>query len=158
MPMKRPPNQDTRPIASNRKAFHDYEVLERLEAGLALQGTEVKSARCRQVALTGGHVRIQGGEAWLCGARIAAYDHGNQFNHEPDRPRRLLLHKKEIHRMMGLMTQRGYTVVPLKVYFRRRRLKVELGVCRGKPMADKRQALRRSDDERDARRAMKRFL
>ncbi len=155
--MKRPRNPDTQPIASNRKAFHDFEVLERLEAGVVLQGTEVKSARLRQVTLTGGHVRIQRGEAWLCGVRIAGYDHGNQFNHEPDRQRRLLLHKKEIHRLMGLMTQKAYTVVPLKAYFRQRRLKLELGLCRGKQMADKRQALRRSDDERDARRAMKRF-
>ncbi len=156
--MKRPIESGAQPIASNRKAFHDYEVLERVEAGLVLQGTEVKSARLRQVTLTGGHVRIYVGEAWLCGVRIATYDHGNRYNHEPDRQRRLLLHKKEINRLIGLMTQKGYTVVPLKAYFRRRHLKVELGVCRGKQMADKRQALRRSDDERDARRAMKRFV
>ncbi len=146
------------PIASNRKAFHDYQVLERIEAGLALKGTEVKSARLRQVTLTGGHVRIDHSGAWLCGVRIAPYEYGNQFNHEPDRPRRLLLHKKESDRLFGLMSQKGYTIVPLKAYFRRRHLKVELGICRGKQAGDKRQALRRADDERDAKRAMKRFL
>ncbi len=153
--MNSPPDAQARTVASNRKAFHDYQVVERLEAGLALQGTEVKSARQRQVSLTGGHVRISGGEARLCGVRIAPYDHGNRFNHEPDRERRLLLHKREIYRLLGLIAQKGYTVVPLSAYFRKGKLKVELGVCRGRQAADKRQALRRADDERSARRAMR---
>ncbi len=145
-------------VAGNRKAFHDYEVLERLEAGLVLQGTEVKSARQRQVSLTGGHVRIEKGEARLCGVRIAPYNYGNQFNHEPDRQRRLLLHKREIHRLLGLVAQKGYTLVPLNAYFSRGKLKIELGVCRGRQAADKRQAIRRAAAERDARRAMQRHV
>lgn len=145
-------------VANNRKAFHDYEVLEKIEAGVALQGTEVKSARQRQVSLTGGHVRIENGEARLCGVRIAPYDHGNIFNHEPDRQRRLLLHRREIDRLLGLVAQKGYTIVPLSAYFRRGKLKIELGVCRGRHAADKRQVIRRASDEREARRAMREHL
>ncbi len=156
--MKGRAQSDLQTVARNRKALHDYEVLERFEAGLELRGTEVKSARQRQLSLAGGYVRITTAEARLCGTRIALYEHGNRFNHEPDRQRRLLLHKSEIHRILGLISRQGYTVVPLSAYFRRGKLKVELGVCRSRPLADKRQEIRRADDEKDARRMMKRFL
>lgn len=156
--MKRREDSNSQTVARNRKAFHDYDVLERFEAGVALQGTEVKSARQHQVTLTGGHVRIEHGEARLCGVRIAPYDHGNQFNHEPDRQRRLLLHKREIHHLLGMLSQKGYTLVPLSAYFRRGKLKFELGVCRGRQASDKRQAMRRADDDREARRAIRRHV
>ena len=141
-------------IATNRKAAHDYFILDRLEAGVALQGTEVKSLRAGMASLAGGFVRIDEGQALLIDAHIPPYEHGNRFNHDPRRPRRLLLHRKEIDRLAGQVGQRGYALIPLALYFRRGKVKLELGVCRGKVAGDKRETIRRRTAEREAERAI----
>ncbi len=145
-------------VASNRKAFHDYVVLEKLEAGIELQGTEVKSVRAGNVTLTGGYARIENEQATLYDVHIAPYECGNRFNHDPRRPRRLLLNRKEIDRLTGLIQQKGCALVPLTLYFRRNRwAKVELGICKGKQDADKRETLKRKTADLEARRAMRRM-
>lgn len=144
----------TRRAAVNRKARHEYEILERLEAGIALHGPEVKSVRQAHVTLGGGYVRIDEGQAILHDVQISAYEYANRFNDEPNRPRRLLLHRKEIDRLAGLISQKGCAVIPLSVYFKKGRVKVELGVCRGRKSPDKREELRRRTSEREARREM----
>jgi SsrA-binding protein len=146
----------SRPLATNRKALRDYQVLERLEAGLVLTGTETKSVRAGGTNLTGAFARIAGGRVTLCGAHIAPYESGNRFNHEPGRPRTLLLHRQQIERLAGQIAQKGLTLVPLSVYFRKRWAKVELGLCRGRREADKREAVRRRLADQEARRAMAR--
>jgi len=143
-------------IATNRRARHDYHILERIEAGIALHGTEVKSLRAGQISLTGAHARVENGEAILYGVNISPYEFGNRFNHEPDAPRRLLLHRREIRHLGAQSDQKGCALVPLSVYLKRGRVKVELGVCRGKQQQDKRETLRRRTAEREAARAMAR--
>jgi SsrA-binding protein len=143
-------------IATHRKAFRDYQVIDRLEAGVELRGTEVKSIREGQIDLAGGFARIEGGTAMLCGVTIAPYQYGHQFNHEPTRPRRLLLHRRQIDRLYGQTTQKGFTLIPLTCYFKGRRVKIEIGLCRGRQDPDKREELRRQEAERDARRAIAR--
>lgn len=143
-------------VATNRKAFHEYTVLDRIEVGIELHGTEVKSVRSRNVTLTGGYARIEDGQVTLYDVHIAPYECGNRFNHEPTRPRRLLLKRKEIGRLTGLVQQKGCALVPLTLYFRRNRwAKVELGICKGKQDADKREALKRKTADQEARRAMR---
>lgn len=150
-------NKDTEKAATNRKAFHDFFVVDRIEAGIELVGTEVKSVRSSNVTLTGGFAKIEeSGRVVLYGVHIAPYECGNQFNHEPTRPRTLLLHRREIDRLRGLIAQKGYTIVPLKMYFSKRWAKVELGLCKGKQDEDKRDTLRRKDADREARRAVQR--
>jgi SsrA-binding protein len=148
--------QTNRKLAVNRKARHDYTVLETLEAGLALQGTEVKSVRNGKTALAGAFVRIHAGEASLHGAHIPPYEAGNRFNHEPTRVRRLLLHKREIQRLAVLADQKGQTLVPLSLYLKRGHVKMELAVCRGKRHADRRDDLKRREADREAARATRR--
>ena len=143
-----------KPIADNRKAFHDYHVLDRVEAGIALTGTEVKSLRDGGGNLRDSYAVIRGGEVYLVGANIAPYRQGNIANHEPDRERKLLLHRREIGQLDAKTTQRGMTIVPLSMYFSDGKVKVELGVARGKEGVDKRHAMA----ERDARRQMDREL
>lgn len=143
-------------LATNRRAFHDYAIQERIEAGIELRGTEVKSAKSARVSLAGAYALIEEGEAIVYHLHIPAYEFGNRFNHDPLRPRRLLLHKREIYRLQGLTQQRGHTLVPLRVYLRRGRIKIELGLCRGRRLTDRREALRRETAEREARRAMRR--
>ena len=156
MPAKE--SRETGMAATNRKAFHDFFVVDRIEAGIELQGTEVKSVRSANVTLTGGFAKIEeSGRLVLYAVHIAPYECGNQFNHEPTRPRTLLLHRKEIERLKGQIAQKGYTLVPLKLYFRKRWAKVELGLCKGKQHDDKRDTLRRKDAEREARRAVSRY-
>jgi len=150
------PGKSPNRIATNRRAFHDYSVLERIESGIELKGTEVKSLRSGHVSMTGCFARIHGGEVFLQGFSIPAYEHGNRFNHDPDRPKRLLLHKKEILKLEVQTEQKGLSVIPLSVYLRRGKIKVELGVCRGKRKYDKRETLRRRTADRDAKRAMSR--
>lgn len=152
--MTQPPEPGNRKIATNRKAFRDYFVLDRIEAGIELRGTEVKSLRARTVNLTGGYADVENGQVLLRDVNIAPYEFGNQFNHDPTRPRRLLLHRKEIHRLLGQVSQKGHTLVPLRLYFKRGIAKVELGVCKGKLAIDKREALRRKAADRDVRREM----
>jgi SsrA-binding protein len=141
-------------VASNRRAFHDYFIDDRLEAGLVLSGTEIKSIREGRVNLREGYVRIADGEAWLVNVHIAPYEHGNRYNHEPTRDRKLLLHRSEIDSLVGRVRQRGYTIVPLQLYLKRGRAKVELGLARGKKQYDKRAAIA----ERDAHREIERHL
>lgn len=145
-------------VATNRKAIHDYFVVDRIEAGIELLGTEVKSVRAGNVTLTGGYATLsESGHVVLHAVHIAPYECGNQFNHEPTRPRTLLLNRKEIDRMRGQIATKGYTLVPLRMYFRKRWAKVELGLCKGKQDMDKRETIRRKDADKEARRAIARF-
>jgi SsrA-binding protein len=145
-----------REVAVNRRAFHDYFIDERLEAGMVLTGTEVKSLRAGKVNLRDGFVRVEGNAAWLENVHISPYTQGNISNHEPLRPRKLLLHREEIASLVGKVKQRGYTLIPLRVYFARNRAKVEVGLARGKRQYDKRQALAEAEAKRDMARAMRR--
>ena len=141
-------------FAENRKARHDYTVLETIECGIVLTGTEVKSVRHGSVSLSGSYAAVLGGELWLLGADIAAYKFGNRFNHEPKSRRKLLVHAKEVESLRLKTEAKGLTLVPLKVYLKGGRVKVAVGVCRGKQLHDKRDALKqkalRRDLERDA--------
>ena len=141
-------------VATNRKATHDYFVETRIEAGIALQGTEVKAIRAGHISLVGAFARMDNGEAFVQNLTIQPYEFGNRFNHEPIRPRRLLLHRKELDRLTAATTQKGLTLVPLAVYFKRGKVKIELGVCRGKRQHDKRETLRRKTSERETQRAI----
>ncbi len=145
-------------IAVNRKALRDYEVLESFEVGIQLQGTEVKSARAGKVTLTGGFARVENGVMTLRDVHISPYEFGNQFNHEPTRPRKLLLHKKESLALAARAEQEGLAIVPLKVYFKRQWVKVELGLCKGKRQGDKRQALKKKTADREADREVARRM
>jgi SsrA-binding protein len=137
-------------IATNRKARHEYEILETYEAGLVLKGTEVKSLRDGQINFKDSYASISNQEAWLVGCHIAPYHHGSDANHDPDRSRKLLMHRREIARLVGKVAERGLTLVPLRLYFKGGRAKLELGLARGRKLHDKRQAIR----ERDVRREM----
>lgn len=129
-----------RPIAENRRARHDYELLEKIEAGIVLKGTEVKSIRTGKVQLKDSYVEVRDGDAYLVGAHISPYSHGNIQNHHPDRPRRLLLNRREIDRIFGKTTVQGLTCVPLSVYLSGNLIKLEIAIARGKKLYDKRQA------------------
>jgi SsrA-binding protein len=144
-----------RVYATNRKAFHDYHILENLEVGLVLTGTEVKSIREGKVQLREGYARIQNGEAWLHNAHVAAYGQGGVWNHEPTRPRKLLLHRGELARLAGKTREAGVTLVPLKLYDRKGRIKLELGLARGKRQYDKRVAIAERESRRDIERAIR---
>lgn len=145
----------TKTIAGNKKAFHDYFVEESLEAGIELAGTEVKSLRQGGVNLKDAWCSIDDGEVWIKGMHISPYEKGNLFNRDPMRVRRLLLHKREITRLYGLMKQQGYTLIPLSIYFKGSLVKVQLGLCRGKKLYDKREDAARKDMKREAERALK---
>jgi SsrA-binding protein len=142
-------------VASNRRARHDYEILETHEAGLVLQGTEVKALRAGHADLKDAYARIEGEEAWLLACHIGPYAQGNRANHEPLRPRKLLLHRREIDRLLGRVKERGLTLVPLRLYFRQGRAKVELGLARGRKTLDKRQAIREREERRELARALR---
>jgi SsrA-binding protein len=145
-----------RVVATNRKAFFHYEVLERVEAGLVLAGTEVKSIREGGLSFGDAYVDFRQGELFLVGCRVAPYSHGNLMNHAPARDRKLLLHRREILKLGGRATERGLTLVPLRVYLKRGRVKLEVGLARGKHAHDKREAIKRKDQEREARQALRR--
>jgi SsrA-binding protein len=136
-------------VTVNRQAYHDYFVDETIECGLALRGTEVKSIREGKVNLRGAYARIKDGEVWLDGMHIAEYEQGTYMNHEPMRPRKLLLHRREIDRLIGRVQAKGQTLVPLKLYFKDNRVKVELGLCRGKKLYDKREAIKERETQRE---------
>src|SRR5215475_11681617 len=142
-------------IADNRKARHDYQLLERIEAGLVLTGTEVKSLREGRATLGQAYADFREGEAWLHWAEIAVYDQGNRANHEPTRPRKLLLHRREIDRLYGQVREKGLTLVPTRLYFKDGRVKVELALARGKDVRDKRRAVADREARRDMERALK---
>lgn len=146
----------SQPLASNRRARHDYHVLERLEAGIALLGTEVKSIRAGKIQLKDSFVEVKGGEAFLVGAHVSPYTHGNRENHAPERSRKLLLKRREIDRLAARTQAKGFTVVPLEVYLKNNRVKVEIGLVRGKQQYDKRQAQRERELDREAQAAMDR--
>ena len=143
-------------VARNRKALHDYEVLERIEAGLALVGTEVKVVRAGHAGLQGAYAQVDKntGEAWLCGVNIPPYGFGNLFNHDSLRARKLLLHRRELLKLRAHEERKGCTIVPLSLYLKRGRVKCELGVCRGKDAVDKRETIKRRELDREARRAV----
>ncbi|MGZ8867579.1 MAG: SsrA-binding protein SmpB [Thermoanaerobaculia bacterium] len=142
-------------VASNKKAFHEYFVLQKVEAGLELTGTEVKSLREGRAELKDSYVIFKNGEAFLFGAHISPYTHGNIQNHDPDRTRRLLLHRKEIEKLHTQVAEKGLTVVPLRIYFKGSRVKAEIGVVRGKKLFDKRETEKRREADREAAVAMK---
>jgi SsrA-binding protein len=147
---------EERPITTNKKAFHDYFVDETFEAGIALTGTEVKSLRENKANLRDCYASIKKGETWLHGVHISPYSHGNRGNVDTDRPRKLLLHKKEIRYLVGKTKERGYTLVPLRMYFTPQNLvKVEIGLARGKKLYDKRDAIAERDQKRDVERALR---
>ena len=141
-------------IAQNKKAFHDYFVIEKYEAGIELFGTEVKSLRNGQVNLKDSFCKIYNGELYALGVHISPYEKGNIFNKDPMRERRLLMHKKEIMKLFGLVGKDGYSLIPLSIYFKGSRAKMEVGVCKGKKLYDKRE----SDAKRDANRLMERTM
>jgi len=142
-------------VAQNRRARRDYHVLERHEAGIELQGTEVKSLRQGHITLKDSYADLENGELFLLNAHISPYEQGNIHNHDPERPRRLLMHKREIFRLGARVDERGLTLVPLRVYFKRGRVKVELGLCKGKHTVDKRDAIRERDIKRETEREIK---
>lgn len=142
-------------LAVNRPAFRNYELLERFEAGLVLTGTEVKSARAGRVNLRDGYAAIRSGEAWLLNCHISPFSHGNIANHEPLRPRKLLLNRAELRRLIGRTTERGLTLVPLRVYLKKGRIKCEIALAKGKKLYDKRETERRKTMDREARLAVK---
>jgi SsrA-binding protein len=145
-----------RDVAVNRRAYHDYFIDDKLEAGIMLTGTEVKSVRNGRTNLRDGFVRIDGNEAWLENVHISPYAQANVMNHEPLRPRKLLLHRKEISSLIGKVRQKGYTLIPLRVYFARNHAKVEVGLARGKKQYDKREAIAERDAKREIARAVRR--
>ena len=145
--------QGDRAIATNRRARHEYAILETLEAGLVLRGTEVKSLRAGLVNFKDSYATVRNGEVWLLGCHINPYSHGTDANHDPERDRKLLLHSKEISKLSGKVAERGLTLIPLKLYFKSGRAKLELGLGRGKKLHDKRSTLREREVKREMDRA-----
>ena len=143
------------PTIQNRKARHDYEILESFEAGIELKGTEVKSIRQGQMQLKDSYVDVSHGQMYLANAHIEPYKQGNRFNHDPERKRRLLMHKHEIIRLGSKVAEKGLTLIPLKIYFTRGKVKVQVGLCKGKNVVDKRHSLKAKEAKRDVDRAMK---
>lgn len=143
-------------LVHNRKAYHDYHVLDKVEAGIQLTGTEVKSCRGNHITMTDAYARVEGGEVFLYNVHINPYEQGNRENHEPTRPRKLLLHKSEIRALTVAAQQRGFTLIPLAFYLKKGRIKVLLGTCRGKTGTDKRESLKKREAQREIRRAVRR--
>ena len=149
---------DIKVIATNRNAYHDYFIEETIEAGIELKGTEVKSVRLGHVNLKDSFARVENGEVFLYNMHISPYEKGNIFNVDPMRDRKLLLHKSEINRLAGYVQQKGYTLIPLKIYLKRGKIKVELAVAKGKKLFDKREAIAKRDAELEIRKKMKEYL
>ncbi len=143
-------------VARNRKARHEYELMEKVEAGLVLTGTEVKSLRAGKSSLEEAFAAIENGEVWLYGCDIPEYLQANRMNHKPKRPRKLLLHRREIDKLLAKASERGLTIVPLQIYFKKGMAKVEIAVGRGRKAYDKREALKKSDAQREMNRALRR--
>jgi SsrA-binding protein len=152
---EKPKSDGERIVTVNRKARHDYEILETYEAGLVLIGSEVKSLRAGRVNLKDSFARVDRGEAYLVNAHISPYEAASRFGHEPERTRKLLLHRAQIDKLAGKVNERGLTVVPLKIYFKNGRAKVELGLGRGKKAYDKRESIKRREMQREADRAIR---
>jgi SsrA-binding protein len=151
---KKSDDEGVRPITRNKRAYHEYAVLDTIECGIVLTGTEVKSLRAGSCSLEDAYAKIEGGEVWLIGSDIPEYTMGNRMNHKPKRKRKLLLHRREIGKFAGKASQRGFTLVPVRMYFKHGVAKVELAVARGKQLHDKRQDLQKADAQREIRRAM----
>lgn len=147
--------KNSRAITVNRKAYHDYHIQETLEVGIVLKGSEIKSIRANRVDLRDAYAKPESGELWLYNSHIASYDAASYNTHEPTRPRKLLLHRKEINYLAGKVTQRGLTLVPLKLYIKRGVAKIELGMAKGKKIYDKREAIARREVGREMDRALK---
>src|SRR2546425_8391250 len=144
-----------RTVASNRRARHEYEILETLEAGLVLRGTEVKSLRDGQVNFKDSYATVRNDELWLMGCHVSPYSHGSAANHDPERDRKLLLKRREIARLTGKVAERGLTLIPLRLYFKSGRAKLEIGLARGKKLHDKRSALRERETKREMEKAVR---
>ena len=142
-------------VANNKKAYHDYFILEKYEAGIVLHGTEVKSLRMGKCSIKEAFIRVENGEMYIYGMHISPYEKGNIFNKDPLRVKKLLLHKSEIRKLRGKIAEKGYTLVPLKVYFKNSLVKVEIGLARGKKLYDKRQDIAKKDQRREAEREFK---
>ena len=147
---------ESKTITVNRKAYHDYIILESLEAGIVLMGSEIKSIRAGRVNIRDAYAKPENGEIWLVNAHVAAYEAASHFGHEPNRPRKLLLHRHQINELTAEVSQKGLTLVPLKLYIKKGTAKLELGVARGKRLHDKRESIARRETEREIERAMKR--
>ena len=150
-----PHQKGIKSVAQNRKAWHDYFVDEKFECGIELFGTEVKSMRLGKVNLKESWAVIRHGEIWVEGMHVSPYEQGNQFNRDPLRPKRLLLHREEIRKLDGLVARQGYTLIPLEVYLKEGRMKLELGLCKGKQLHDKRDDMARKDADREIQRAFR---
>jgi SsrA-binding protein len=142
-------------VTSNRRAFHDFHILETIEAGIVLTGTEIKSIRDGKATIAEAYARIENGELWLIGSNIAPYSHGNRANHEPNRPRKLLVHRRELERLRAAVEQRGLTLIPLRLHLKKGLAKLDLGVARGKKLYDKRDAEADRQSRRDVDRALR---
>lgn len=153
--MSKETNAGIKVVATNRRARRDYDLLELIEAGLVLTGTEIKSVRANQVSLQQSYVQQRNGELFLVEANIAQYEHGNRENHDPKRPRKLLLHRREINKLINTLQQKGLALIPVRVYLKNGRAKVEIALARGKRKFDKRQDLAKRDDERRIERALR---
>lgn len=149
---------DIKVVATNRKARHEYFIIEQYEAGLALHGSEIKSIRLGQISLAEAYVNIDGREAWLMDAHIAPYEQAGIYNHEPRRPRKLLLHRRQISELWNLVRQKGMTVIPLRIYLKHGRAKVEIAVAKGKKLYDKRQDIAKRDMQRELEREVRQRL
>jgi len=148
--------EDVKVVTKNRRARHDYHVVDSVEAGIVLKGTEVKSVRLGKVQLVDSYARVEDGEMYLHGVHISPYEPGNRFNVDPTRTRKLLLHKSQIRRLHRQVREKGVTLIPLSVYLKSGRVKVEVGLCRGKRQHDKRETIKRRDAERDMQRELRR--
>ncbi|MGN1179704.1 MAG: SsrA-binding protein SmpB [Suilimivivens sp.] len=142
-------------VANNKKAYHDYFIEEKYEAGIVLHGTEVKSLRMGKCSIKEAFIRIENGEVYAYGMHISPYEKGNIFNKDPLRPKKLLLHKQQIRKLIGSSAEKGYTLVPLQVYFKDGRAKIEIGLARGKKLYDKRQDIAKKDQRREAEKELK---
>lgn len=155
MPAKAKEPGDIQTVARNKKAYHDYFVLESYEAGIELFGTEVKSCRQGKINLKDAWCSIDDGQLYVNGMHISPYEQGNIFNRDPDRKRRLLMHKREIDKLFGTLKTQGLTLIPLSAYFRKGKLKIQVGLCKGKKNYDKRETIARRDAERETQRALR---
>lgn len=153
--MEMPHQQGIKTVAQNRKAFHDYFIEEKLECGIALFGTEVKSIRQGRINLKESWAQVRKGEVWVEGMHISPYEQGNIYNRDPLRPKKLLLHRREIRKLESQVMRQGFTLIPLEVYFSNGRVKVLLGLCKGKQLHDKRDSIAQKDAQREIQRAMK---
>jgi SsrA-binding protein len=144
-----------RVVTSNRRAFHDFHILESIETGLVLTGTEIKSIRDGKATIAEAYARVDNGELWLIGSNVAPYSHGNRSNHDPDRPRKLLVHRRELERLRAAVEQRGLTLIPLRLHLKQGRAKLDIGVARGKKLYDKRTVEADRQSRRDIERALR---